>query len=88
MKLEDGETTADAEVAKDVKSKDSIKEGTTGTSTANQIDRNPSNLPQSGWSRRDGNQRAEKTVTFIFSCICEKCWFGALSLNFFFFFFF
>lgn len=61
VKLEDGETTADAEVAKDVKSKDSIKEGTTGTSTANQIDRNPSNLPQSGWSRRDGNQRAEKT---------------------------
>nr|XP_023920244.1 pinin [Quercus suber]POF00486.1 pinin [Quercus suber] len=61
VKLEDGEAGEDVEVAEYVKSKDSTREETAGAGTANQIDRKPLNLQQSGWSRRDGNLRAAKT---------------------------
>lgn len=88
MKLEDGEASEDVEVAEDVKSKDSTREENAGAGTVSQIDRKPLNLQQSGWSRRDGNLRAAKTVNFIFFYLLEECWFGALSLNSFIYFFF
>ena len=88
MKLEDGEASEDVEVAEDVKSKDSAREETAGAGTANQIDRKPLNLQQSGWPRRDGNLRAAKTVNFIFFYLLEEWWFGALSLKFFHIYFF
>lgn len=69
MKLEDGDITADAEAAKDLKKENAIREGVAGAGTANQSDRKPSNLKQTGWSRRDENQRAAKTVSFLFFSI-------------------
>lgn len=66
IKLEDGEITEDAETPKDVKWKDETREGTAAAGATNQSEREPSNLLQSGWSRRDGNQRAANTVNFIF----------------------
>lgn len=70
MKLEDGEITEDAEAAKDLENNDTTGEGTAGAETVDQSDRKPLNLPQSSWSRRDGNQRAAKTVDFLFSHSC------------------
>ncbi|KAG7976307.1 hypothetical protein I3843_06G142500 [Carya illinoinensis] len=61
VKLEDEDITADAEAAKDLKKENAIREGVAGAGTANQSDRKPSNLKQTGWSRRDENQRAAKT---------------------------
>ena len=72
MKLEDGEAGEDVEVAEDVKSKDSTREETAVAGTANQINRKPLNLQQSGWSRRDGNLRAAKTVNFIFFYLLQE----------------
>lgn len=69
MKLEDGEINEDAEAAKDLKEEDAIGEGTAGAGTANLSDKKPLNFQQGGWSRRDGYQRAVKTVSFIFTCI-------------------
>ncbi len=66
IKLEDGEIAEDAETAKDLKRKDATREGTAGAGATNQSEREPSNLQQSGWLRRDGNQRAANTVNFIF----------------------
>ncbi|KAK9286312.1 hypothetical protein L1049_014702 [Liquidambar formosana] len=60
VKVEDGEIAEDGEAAKDVEKKDSTAEGSLEAVTGNQSDRKPSNLQQSGWSRRDGNQRAAK----------------------------
>ena len=66
IKLEDGEITEDAETAKDVKRKDATREGTAGAGAVNQSEQEPSNLQQSGWSRRDGSQKAANTVNFMF----------------------
>ncbi|KAB1206984.1 Pinin [Morella rubra] len=65
VKLEDGEITEDAEAAKDLENNDTTGEGTAGAETVDQSDRKPLNLPQSSWSRRDGNQRAAKTEADI-----------------------
>lgn len=64
MKVEDGEITEDVEVAKEIEKVDSIVEDTVVyTPTAvNQSDRKPSNFRQSGWLRKEGNQRAAKMV--------------------------
>jgi pinin len=66
IKLEDGEITEDAETAKDVKRKDATREGTAGAGAVNQSEQEPLNLQQSGWSRRDGSQKAVNTVNFMF----------------------
>ncbi|OMO79927.1 DNA-binding WRKY [Corchorus capsularis] len=58
VKVEDGEIIDDAEGAKDVS--DTAVEG---SDAVNQTDRNLSSTRQSGWSRRDGNQRALKKDT-------------------------
>ncbi|XP_015893005.1 uncharacterized protein LOC107427169 [Ziziphus jujuba] len=58
VKVEDGEITEDAEEAKDVLN-DAANKGTAGTA-ADTSDRKSFNLQQSGWSRKDGNQRAVK----------------------------
>ena len=55
VKVEDGEIVDDAEVAKDV-SDTNVEE----SDAVNQSDRKVSGLQQSGWSRRDGNQRPLK----------------------------
>ncbi|KAG6709790.1 hypothetical protein I3842_06G150000 [Carya illinoinensis] len=44
-----------------VKKENAVREEVAGAGTANQSDRKPSNLKQTGWSRRDENQRAAKT---------------------------
>ncbi|KAF5448580.1 hypothetical protein F2P56_029099 [Juglans regia] len=61
VKLEDGEINEDAEAAKDLKEEDATGEGTAGAGTTNLSDKKPLNFQQSGWSRRDGYQRAVKT---------------------------
>lgn len=61
--MEDGEITEDAEGAMDVLN-DAANKGTTGTGAADLSDRKPFNLQQSGWSRRDANERAAKKVNF------------------------
>ncbi|KAE8009098.1 hypothetical protein FH972_005552 [Carpinus fangiana] len=61
VKLEDGEITEDAETAKDVKRKDATREGTAGAGAVNQSEQEPLNLQQSGWSRREGSQKAANT---------------------------
>lgn len=58
VKVEDGEITDDVEVAEDVNGKDLAGEGNTEAVAEEQSTRKPSNLQQSGWSRRDNNQRA------------------------------
>ncbi|XP_021286097.1 pinin [Herrania umbratica] len=58
VKVEDGEIVDDAEAAKDVS--DTAVEGSVAV---DQSDRKLLSLPQSGWSRRDGNQRPVKKVT-------------------------
>ena len=55
--MEDGEIIDDAEVAKDVSDM-----GVEGPATVNESDRKLLNLQQTGWSRRDGNQRPMKKV--------------------------
>lgn len=70
MKVEDGEIVEDPAVTNDAKKKQSAEEGNTGAGTGNQ-DGNPSYLQQSGWSRRDGNQRPGKRVN-IMSCIVAE----------------
>ena len=70
--MEDGEITEDVEAAKDIEKDDSIMEDPAGdTPTAvNQSDRKPSNHRQTGWSRKEGNQRAAKMVTHEDYLIC------------------
>ncbi|EOX97402.1 protein interaction regulator family protein isoform 1 [Theobroma cacao] len=58
VKVEDGEIVDDAEAAKDVS--DTAVEGSVAV---DQSDRKLLSVPQSGWSRRDGNQRPVKKVT-------------------------
>ncbi|OMO92074.1 Late embryogenesis abundant protein, LEA-14 [Corchorus olitorius] len=58
VKVEDGEIIDDAEGANDFS--DTAVEG---SDAVNQTDRNLSSTRQSGWSRRDGNQRALKKDT-------------------------
>ena len=70
--MEDGEITEDVEAAKDIEKDDSIMEDPAGdTPTAvNQSDRKPSNHRQTGWSRKEGNQRAAKMVKHEDYLIC------------------
>ncbi|KAK7328236.1 hypothetical protein VNO77_22338 [Canavalia gladiata] len=60
VKVDDGELPEDADAGQDGKTKDSTSEGVNGTDTVGQSDRNPFNFHQSGWSRKDGNQRTPK----------------------------
>lgn len=60
-KVEDGEITEDAEGTRDVQNDGANKE-TAGTAAADLSDRKSINLQQSGWSRKDGSQRAVKRV--------------------------
>lgn len=64
MKVEDGEITEDVEAAKDIEKDNSIMEDPAGDipTAVNQSDRKPSNFLQTGWSRKEGNQRAAKMV--------------------------
>ncbi|GLT96906.1 hypothetical protein SLE2022_144970 [Rubroshorea leprosula] len=58
VKVEDGEIAEDADAAKDVKLKDASVDGS-GEENENLSDRKP----QSGWSRRDPDQRAARKDT-------------------------
>ncbi|XP_034702235.1 pinin [Vitis riparia] len=62
VKVEDGEITEDVEAAKDIEKDNSIMEDPAGDipTAVNQSDRKPSNFRQTGWSRKEGNQRAAK----------------------------
>lgn len=62
MKLEDGEIIEHAGTENNVKDAD-----VEGADIVNQSDKKPSNLQQTGWSRRDGNQKAAKMVKLILS---------------------
>lgn len=62
MKVDDGELLEDADAEQNLKTKDSTGEGVNGNAAVSQSDRNPFNSNQSGWSRRDGNQRNSKVV--------------------------
>ncbi|KAJ4716988.1 pinin-like [Melia azedarach] len=55
VKLEDGEIIEHAGTENNVKDAD-----VEGADIVNQSDKKPSNLQQTGWSRRDGNQKAAK----------------------------
>ena len=55
--MEDGEILDDAEVAKDVS-----EMAVEGSAAVHESDRKPLTLQQTGWSRRDGNQRPMKKV--------------------------
>ncbi|KAF7803660.1 pinin [Senna tora] len=60
MKVEDEGFPEDADAGRDLKKKQSTREGINGTVGTDQSDRKPSNSHQSVWSRRDSNQRASK----------------------------
>lgn len=62
MKVEDGELPEDADAGQEVKKDYLTRDDVHGTGTAVQSDRKPSNSHQSGWSRRDSNQRTLKMV--------------------------
>lgn len=62
-KVEDGEITEDAEGTRDVQNDEANKE-TAGTAAGDMNERKSINLQHSGWSRKDGNQRAVKKVNF------------------------
>jgi len=79
MKVDDGELPEDADAGQDGKEKGSAVEGVNGTGAVVQSDRNLFNSHQSGWSKRDGNQRTSKAVKRnVFSsmsgCISKNCW--------------
>ena len=63
VKVEDGEIIDDAEVANNVS--DTAVEG---SAAVNDSDRKLLTLQQSGWSRRDGNQRPVKKVPLHSNC--------------------
>ncbi|KAK7302461.1 hypothetical protein RJT34_13351 [Clitoria ternatea] len=62
VKVDDGgELPEETDAGQEAKTKDSAAKDVNGTgSTADQIDRNPFNSHQSGWSRRDSNLRTSK----------------------------
>ncbi|XP_027367892.1 pinin [Abrus precatorius] len=60
VKVDDGELPEDADAGQDDKTKDSAGEGVNGTGTVDQSDRNPFTSHQTGWTRRDSNQRTSK----------------------------
>lgn len=70
MKVEDGEITEDVEAAKDIEKDNSIMEDPAGDipTAVNQSDRKPSNFRQTGWSRKEGNERAAKMVNLEDYC--------------------
>ncbi|KAJ9174584.1 hypothetical protein P3X46_013219 [Hevea brasiliensis] len=59
VKVEDGEIVEDPTVSTDLKNKQSAEEDV-GAAIEDQSDGKPAILQQSGWSRRDGNQRPGK----------------------------
>lgn len=65
MKLEDGEIDGHAGSVKDT--------GIEGADSANQSDKKPSSLQQSGWPRRDGHQKAENMVNLILFLVLLNC---------------
>lgn len=65
MKLEDGEIDEHAGAVKDT--------GVEGVDSANQSDMKPSSLQQSGWSRRDGHQKAANMVDLMLFLILLNC---------------
>lgn len=65
VKLEDGELPEDADAGNDVKAKDSAAEAVNGTAAVGQSDRNAFNSNQSGWSRKDSNQRTSNMASEI-----------------------
>lgn len=63
LKLEDGEIMEPSGTANSVENDGAMEE----TDAVNQSDRKPSNLNQSGWSRRDGHEKGPNVVTlYIF----------------------
>lgn len=60
--MEDGEIVEDPAVSKDLKKGQSVEEENAGVAIEDQNDGKPYSLQQSGWSRRDGNQRAGRRV--------------------------
>jgi len=62
MKVDDGELPEDTDAGQDGKAKDSAIEGVNGTGAVVQSDRNLFNSHQSGWPKRDGNQRTSKVL--------------------------
>ena len=60
--MDGGELTEDAGAGQDAEAKDATNEGVSGAGTAGESDRKPFNSHQSGWSRRDDNQRTSKVV--------------------------
>ncbi|ESW20467.1 hypothetical protein PHAVU_006G211700 [Phaseolus vulgaris] len=65
VKVDDGELPEDGEAGQDGKAKDLAIEGVNGTGAVVQSDRNLFNSQQSGWSKRDGNQRTSNVVSDI-----------------------
>lgn len=62
MKVDDGEFPEDADAGQEEKTKDSANESVNGTGAVGQSDRNAFNSNQTGWSKRDTNQRISKVV--------------------------
>ncbi|XP_061337188.1 uncharacterized protein LOC133284212 isoform X1 [Gastrolobium bilobum] len=65
VKVDEGELTEDAGAGQDVNIQDSNGEGVNGTGAVDQSDRKPLNSHQSGWSRRDSNQRTSMVASEI-----------------------
>lgn len=65
--MEDGELPEDADAGEEFKQDYSASDDVRGTGTVVQSDRKSFNSNQSGWSRRDNNQRTSKMVNaFVF----------------------
>ena len=71
MKVDDGELPEDGDAGQDGKAKDLAIEGVNGTGAVVQSDRNLFNSHQSGWSKRDGNQRTSNVVK---RNVVSSCW--------------
>lgn len=81
---EDGEIVEDPGTFENVKQKQLAGEGNFGAATGYQSDGKPSRLQQSGWSRREANQRTVRRVNFK---SCSVLMSDSLPLSLFFFFF-
>lgn len=87
IKLEDGEIVEDYVPAKDVEKQPGEEVEDIGANLQSQSDRKPSDIQQSGWSRRDINQRLGKRVNIIsyyvaymFSCGYKLLFFHYISV--------